>query len=70
MNLKEIRKMSGLSAESVSVQAGITPQHYNYIENKKRRPSVEVAKQIAAALGFPWTWFYEDSVEDGKEEQG
>ena len=29
------------------------------IEVGERRPSVELAKKIAAALGFDWTRFYE-----------
>lgn len=33
------------------------------IELGERRPSVEVAKKIAAVLGFDWTRFYEDEDE-------
>ena len=57
--LKEIRKEKALTEAEVSARAGITQQHYNFIENGKRRPSVAVAKKIAAVLGFDWTRFYE-----------
>ncbi|MBQ6986786.1 MAG: helix-turn-helix transcriptional regulator [Oscillibacter sp.] len=66
MDLKAIRQKKGLAGSDVSMMTGISHQHYNYIENGKRRPSVEVAKRIAAALGFDWTRFYEDGAE-GKE---
>lgn len=61
--LKDARTAKGLTGEVVGAQAGITQQHYNFIENGKRRPSVEVAKRIAAVLGFPWTRFFEDAEE-------
>lgn len=61
--LKKIRIEKGMSGEAVGNQAGITQQHYNFIENGKRRPSVGVAKRIAAVLGFEWTRFFEDPGE-------
>ena len=66
MDLKGIRREKGLSGAGLSALVGISQQHYNYIENGKRRPSVEVAKRIAAVLGFDWTRFYEDSAEETK----
>ena len=36
---------------------------YSFIELGVRRPSVEVAKKIAAVMGFHWTRFYEDEDE-------
>ena len=62
MDLKAIRRGKGLTGAEVSVQAGISQQHYSWIENGRRRPSVEVAKRIAAALGFEWTRFYEEDT--------
>ena len=59
--LKKARIEKGLSGEVVGERAGITQQHYNFIENGKRRPSVEVAKRLAAVLDFEWTRFFEDS---------
>lgn len=61
--LKDIRITKGMTGEVVGAQAGITQQHYNFIENGKRRPSVEVAKRIASVLGFSWTRFFEDAGE-------
>lgn len=48
-----------------SEQVGIAQPSYFNIEAGKRRPSVPVAKKIAAVLGFDWTRFYE---EDGAGE--
>lgn len=61
--LREIRKDHGLTCEQVGGEAGVTQQMYNFIENGKRRPSVETAKKIAAVLGFDWTRFFEDHEE-------
>ena len=58
--LKELRAKSGMTEKQIAFQSGISQQFYNYIENGKRRPSVETAKKIAALLGFDWTRFYED----------
>ncbi len=61
--LKNIRKDLGMTQLQVGEKAGITQQHYNFIETGARRPSVETAKKIAAALGFEWTRFFEDDGE-------
>jgi transcriptional regulator with XRE-family HTH domain len=61
--VKDVRKSSGMTSDEVCKQANISIQHYNFIENGKRRPSVAVAKRIAAVLGFDWTRFFEDEEE-------
>ena len=66
MNLKEIRRKKGLTGGKIALQSGISQQHYSLIERGERRPSVEVAKRIAATLGFEWTRFYEDSASGDK----
>lgn len=68
MDLGVLRKSSGKSQAEIAQIIGITRAAYSNIENGKRRPSVEVAKRIAAALGFEWTRFYEDGAEQGKGE--
>lgn len=60
-----IREEKKISQKYVSEQVGIAQPSYFNIEAGKRRPSVPVAKKIAAALGFDWTRFYE---EDGAGE--
>ena len=47
------------SQAEVAKSAGITQAFYCEIERGKKRPSVSVAKKIAAVLGFDWTRFYE-----------
>lgn len=61
--LKKMRADANMTQQQVGEKAGITQQHYNFIEAGARRPSVEVAKRIAAVLGFDWTRFFEDRSE-------
>ena len=65
--LKDIRLAKGLSQLDVSKAAQITFQYYSYIENGERRPSPQVAKRIAIALGFPDTWYR--LLEDSNQEE-
>ena len=63
--LVKIREEKGLSQAAVAKQSGIVQQSYQQIESGKYGPKIENAKRIAAALGFPWTRFFE---EDGKSD--
>ena len=62
MDLKSIRVAKKLTMKEVSKSVDITESYYSLIENKKRSPSVEVAKKIAEVLGFPWTRFYDEEI--------
>jgi len=64
--LREIR--ADKSQEYVAKVVGISQQMYSWIERGERTPSVEVAKKIAAVLGFDWTRFYEDEQAATAEE--
>lgn len=55
-----IREEKRFTQKYVSEQVGIAQPSYFNIEAGKRRPSVPVAKKIAAVLGFDWTRFYEE----------
>ena len=57
MFLKERRKNIGLTQEFVAEKAKITRAGYSMIETGRRRPSPDVAKRIAAVLGFPDEWY-------------
>ncbi len=46
--------------QTVANRCGISQNFYSWIEQGKRTPSVDVAKRIAAVLGFEWARFYED----------
>ena len=67
LTLKDIRLAKGLSQLDVAKKVHITFQYYSYIENGERRPSPQVAKRIAVALGFPDTWYrlLEDNDQEG-----
>ena len=60
--LKRRRLESGLTQEDVAKSSDIERAYYNMIENGSRKPSVDVAKRIAATLEFEWTIFFEDKV--------
>lgn len=55
-----MREEKKVSQKFVAEQVGIAQPSYFNIEAGKRRPSVPVAKKIAAVLGFDWTQFYEE----------
>lgn len=59
--LIELRK--GYTQSQIAEAVGITQQMYSAIELGERRPSVDVAKKIAAVMGFNWTLFFEDEDE-------
>lgn len=59
--LREIR--GGKSQQAVADEIGIAQSTYASIEVGSRKPSVPMAKRIAAVLGFDWTRFYEEGGE-------
>lgn len=61
--LKNRRVEKGMTQQTVADESEIARGAYSNIENGERRPSVEVAKRIAAVLGFDWTRFYEEPGE-------
>jgi len=54
------------SQEKLAAKIGITRQHIGLIENGVVAPSVEVAKKLAAVLGFDWTRFYDEYDDNDK----
>ena len=58
--LKEKRKGLQLTQAEVAEKAGVLRAYYGMIEIGIRRPSPEVAKKIAGAMGFDWTRFYDE----------
>jgi len=62
--LKNIRTEKNLTQSEIAKMAGVDVTMISKIELGERRPSVEVAKKIAAVLGFDWTRFFEDPPGD------
>jgi len=59
--LKELRaRSSNMTQKQLATLVGISRTMITEIENGNANPSVEVAKRIAAVLGFEWTRFFED----------
>ena len=58
--LKEIRETLQMTQAEIAEKAGIGRAYYGMIELGIRRPSPEVAKKIAGAMGFDWTRFYDE----------
>lgn len=65
--LQEKRIKKELNHEQVAQESGIQRAYYTMIENGNRDPSVEVAKKIAQALDFSWTFFFEDQGNEAKQ---
>ena len=61
---KQTREDKGFTQEELAAKIGVTRQHIGLIENGVVAPSVEVAKKLAAVLGFDWTRFYEDDNDE------
>lgn len=59
VELKRLRLNSSKTMKELSNELDISESYYCLIENGERKPSVEIAKKIANALGFDWTLFYE-----------
>ena len=62
--LRTIRVDLGLTELETAKQAGIAQPFYHNIEMGIKNPSVDTAKRIASALGFPWVMFFSDSKEE------
>lgn len=65
--LKEIRTQRNMTQNEVAHKAGIERAYYTMIEQGNRSPSVKVAKDIAEALGFDWTIFFENKCNETKQ---
>lgn len=51
---------------AVANAAGIAQPSYFEIEKGFSTPRPETAKRIAAVLGFEWTRFYEENMDDAE----
>ena len=56
--LVEIREQKQLTQDQVAESSGIQRAYYTMIERGDRRPSVQVAMNIADTLEFDWTLFF------------
>ena len=60
-DLKAIRKKHSMTGATLGEKAKTSPSTLSMIETGRRRPSVDLAKRLAAALGVDWTLFFEES---------
>jgi transcriptional regulator with XRE-family HTH domain len=51
--LRKARKETGLSTQGIAEIFGISPTHYNDIENGKRNPSIDLSIIIAEFFKIP-----------------
>lgn len=58
LNLQELRKKKGLLQKEVAKRCNISPGFYSLIENGKRKPSLETARNISSVLGVTLDEFY------------
>lgn len=62
VDVKARRKASGLRQTDLALAAGVSHSLIVKIELGLRKPSVKVAKRIAAVLGFDWTEFFKETA--------
>lgn len=62
MDLKTLRKAKGLRQTDLAQAANISQSLVVKIELGERKPSVKVAKRIAAVLDFDWTEFFKETA--------
>lgn len=58
VDLKASRKAKRMRQTDLATIAGISSSMVVKLERGERKPSVKVAKKIAAVLGFDWTEFF------------
>lgn len=63
LEMRERRAAAKKTLKELALLVGVSECYISQIETGARRPSVPIAKRIAAALGFDWTRFYEDPEE-------
>lgn len=51
VNLKRLRKATGLSQEKFALEHGIDRTYISAIERGRRNPTITVVKRLATALG-------------------
>lgn len=56
--VRTLRKRAGLRQTDLAQLTNVSQPKIAKIESGLQRPSVELAKRIAAVLGFDWTEFF------------
>ena len=60
--VRALRKRKGLRQTDLAQLANISQPLVAKIESGERKPSVKVAKRIAAVLDFDWTEFFKETA--------
>lgn len=60
--LRALRRERKLSTYKAAAGIGIAQSTYSGVECGRRKPSVKLAKKIAAFYGIEWTRFFEDEA--------
>ncbi|WP_198306490.1 helix-turn-helix domain-containing protein [Dehalobacterium formicoaceticum] len=55
--------------QEVANKSNISQNHYSWIENGERNPSIETAKAIAKVLSFEWIKFFNDKEETPQDSE-
>lgn len=51
--VRQHRSARGISQEQLAETAGLHRNHIGFVERGERAPSIDIARQIAVALGLP-----------------
>lgn len=67
IDLKAERKRAGITQKELAEQTSISRNQIAQIELGHAKPSVKTAQEIAAALHFEWSRFFEDAAPEQGE---
>ena len=67
--LQALRSATNRTQAAIASESSISQQFYQAIESGQRRPSPEVAKQLARVLSFDWTRFYDEVALEDQQTQ-
>ena len=59
--IRALRKAKGLRQTDLAQAVGVSQPVITKLERGERKPSVKVAKRIAAVLEFDWTDFFKET---------
>ena len=59
--IRALRKAKGLRQTDLAQAVGVSQPVITKLERGERKPSVKVAKRIAAVLDFDWTDFFKET---------
>ena len=68
--LIQLRQEKSKTRPQIAKELNVSTQIIQYWESGLRTPRPPIAKKYARVLGFDWTRFYEDNIQNQEKEGG